>query len=519
MALREIESAEYEKTIELRDGLIVKSKKDGQRYVLKPVLSFIDERVAEWLSESRHPGIPRCIGKTSQPDAFFVFEYLEGKALSQIIGAEEVTEVYLLKMMQQWADILSFLHLQGTYPLLHLDIKPSNLIITQAEKAGLIDFAAARMMDDEKPLPFLPEKQAMTLHYAAPELTKGNPCMGSDLYALGLAVLVTMTGLSPAECLSRPLPELLPEGPADLQTLFSRCLHTDCRLRYSQAEELAYDIKQLLLHYNPESKIPAGQKPEKRLEAPILCIWDGAAFGCELAGVLGTSQEVLVIDADLQNPRADMLLGQPHRMNRETAAVRKRGLEFVFQAEREGRLSPHFMQSLARNTAVSQVKLLDGMDKLEDYEYCHLDSLNQTLKWARLIADVVLVLCNRSIFDAFTCLTIMASDLVLIPLEGNVCDFREINRAFVYLAERYHLQKDKVCYIAFPYNNKTDLSVGTLNELCAGRFMGCISESAERRLRIGQAIPYAASLSDKNRLEYKKLLKRLDSLSDQERGA
>ncbi|MDW7655573.1 MAG: protein kinase [Bacillota bacterium] len=549
MALATIDRTRYELETRLCSGCLVRDIQDGMRYVHKPIVSFVDPAVPEQLADVWHAGIPRCLGQTVDEDgtAYCIFEYINGVPLTDTINHNPggIDPGVWLPWMIQWSQMLSYLHLQREFPLVHLDIKPANLIVDRQSDVGLIDFGAARLLDGRECSGPLKGKQAMTMNYAAPELVAGTPCPGSDLFALGLVMLVLLTGKKPEECRDKPLSASVSGQPAALQTLIGKCLHSDPAMRYNQADALISDLKMIYDQLKIEQTDNAcdlkiddkgvqqdgqsgvqisakgaadGQVREERLPAPLLCVWDGAACGCELAAVLAERHSVLVIDANLLNPRADLLLGHPHRFYRDQSKIRLNGLDLAMQAEQQGRLTPQLLTTLARDTSVSRVRLLDCTNQLDDYEYCHLDSLHQTLKWARLIADLVIVLCTRSVFDAFTCLCLLAADKVVIPLAGDVGSFREVKRSLEFLSARNYLEQNRLAFVAFPYNKQTDLSRGTMNELSDGRLAGVISEQRQRRLRGCGAVPYAACLSDANKKEYRSLIAQFDLLRQERKG-
>ncbi|NLM77233.1 MAG: protein kinase [Ruminococcaceae bacterium] len=534
---------------DLRDGFIAKNQQDGRLFVLKPADSFVDPEVVNWLARNRYPGVPRCYGSTTGPNGRLchIFEYLSGSSLDQLIGEGHgrLGLNDLLSLMLQWARILSFLHLRNDPALLHLDIKPANLIVGHSGCAGLIDFTAACLHDRTMRNHAVQQKKALTLNYAAPERTRGHPVPASDFYALGLSVLVALTGLNPADCRGKPIKTILGEAPTAVQTLFVRCLHADPVQRFEHADAMVYALRQLLdqdlqqascrpvsdsgrsvrkrkrlpaMKFRKSAPLPAASiQPEAKtsaLPASLICVWDGAACGCELAAVLAEQQDVLVIDADLLNPRADLLLGNRAPFNRDRSFNEASGLELALQAEQQGRLNPKLLRACTRETAIPRVRLVEGVHQLDKYEYCHLDSLHQTLKWARLGCDVVIVLCSRSVFDAYTCLCVMAADQVIIPLRGQAGDFREMTRAALFLGERYKISLSRFSFVAYPYDARHDLSRGTLNELCDNRLLGCISDQSARRNCTDHAKPYASRMIERNRREYRRLLRALRLLPD-----
>lgn len=525
MVLEKLNPVDYQITDE-KSGCLGHDLKKDCPVVIKPARSFVDQRVAERLALLWHPGLPRCLGSLhSESGLHYVFEYLPGQSLDQLMTEEGRIKDQLAWMIQ-WARALDFLHQQDEAPLLHLDLKPANLVVDSRGRAGIIDFGAARIMDKKTTLPGSGLERALTFNYAAPEQLAGKPCPASDIFSLGLVLLELLTGQDPEKCRSRPLGELVSGQPARLQMLIGRCLHTDPVQRFAQAAELAAELELLLAQIN---ELQAGQgKPaglheelvpvigqERNLPAALVCAWAGPEFACELAAVMGQekSRSVLVIDADLLNPRADLLLGQPKRYSKLNT-VKASGLGLALQAGQQERLTPQLLGSLCAETAIDQVKLLECSDLVGEYEYFQVEELEQVLRLARLLYDLVLVLCPRSIFDAFTCLCLLAADKVLVPLAGDLASFREVNRLLEFMAREYKMDLSRLIYVPFAYDRQNDLGQGTLNELCDGRLAGPISVEPERRKSLGTA-PYAAKVSSRNRREYQRLIRQLDLFQSQ----
>lgn len=518
----------YQLTQPLQSAWLARNSASGQLCLLKAQGSFVEPEIADWLGRVWHAGLPRLLDRIDCPDhgMFFVFEYLSGRPLAEIAaaGGGRLELQRLLPLMIQAARILAFLHQQGEQPVLHLDIKPDNLIVSEQSELYLIDFGAAIFCrPPENPpggssLPDRREALACTMDYAAPEHLAGQPGPGSDLFSLGLTLLHLLTGLPPGVCRSQPLKELLPGLPAGLHRLVSRCLNTDPAMRHASAGELAGDLQQILDCPEPPAEQPV-TRPEPvlpspaGLAAPLVCIWGNADFGCELAAVYAESRQVLVVDADLLNPRADLLLGLRHQHKAWLNSSRMNGLDLLLNEEQRGHLDISMLGRLVQPTQIDRLSVLTTQSSLEYYEYYHLDSLNQILRLARLASDLVIVLCSRFIYDAFTSLCLLAADKTLVPLAGDSGSFRECNRAAEFLFARHRIDCGKLSYVAFPYQAQTDLSRGTLDELCGGRLAGCVSERDRRRSMKNGATPYAAALDRINRQEYLAIIRRINLAS------
>jgi serine/threonine protein kinase len=102
----------------------------------------------------------------SEADTFwFTYTYVPGediRAWSAQAGSRE-----LFHAARQLCDVLAFLHARG---ILHLDVKPSNIIVTvsaEGPRAKLIDFGVVRRFDDAQAAHILG-----TLPYVAPEVLR-----------------------------------------------------------------------------------------------------------------------------------------------------------------------------------------------------------------------------------------------------------------------------------------------------------------------------------------------------------
>lgn len=516
------------------DALLAENVRTGVRWVLRAEDSFRSPAVASLLAELRHPALPRVLERIEHEGrGYLVLEYLEGETLEALAerSGGRLTREDATRRVAAVARAVDFLHWQEPEPILHLDVKPSNVVADARGGTCLIDFGAA--------LPLSEGRRGDALHgtpgYAAPEVVLGRGAMvASDVYAIGATLVRLLTGRAPDPAHAVTVHALHGEIGAPLARIAARCCAPDPDDRYGSANEVAADLEALLptmggyaAESEEEARTEAPAAAPKRAapkaparppaaEAPIpspLCVWDGAEFGCELAAVLATGgRSVLVVDADLLNPRADLLLGL--REERRPAQSSSRlfgggGLDEAMEEHARGRLTPDAVAAIARPTAVRGVAALAGDYRMEDYEYYSADGLAATLRAAGSAFDVVVVLCGRFLYDAFTCLALMVSEVVVVPVRGRVADFREFNRYIGFLASRRQLDRARVRFVAFEHHAGTDLGWGTMDELAGGAFCGCIAESSRRRAAGNAGRTAAASLDDRAAREYRALLPRL----------
>jgi serine/threonine protein kinase len=137
-----------------------------------------------------HPHIVRCYEWIARPRPVVVLETLQGATLARLLDERprrRLTSADLGWLGIHLCSALTYLHRQ---PLLHLDLKPSN-VISDAGQAKLIDLSIARAPGRTKP-------GIGTAEYMAPEqLDGGRVDTWTDVYGLGAVLFEAATGEPP----------------------------------------------------------------------------------------------------------------------------------------------------------------------------------------------------------------------------------------------------------------------------------------------------------------------------------
>jgi serine/threonine protein kinase len=209
------------------------------------------------MSELKGPHVPRvvAIGEfTVQP--YIVMEHLQGETLLKRLAGGPLALDAATRIATAVADALSDLHQQH---VLHLDLKPANILFRSTGEAVLIDFGLSR----HEQLPDLLQEQfgepTGTTEYMAPEqYLRIRSDKRSDIFALGAITYQMATGELPFGAPGRvkqvrhrvwrdPVPPRLlkPEILPALQEVILKCIEPMPDLRYSTAEELAFDLRHL----------------------------------------------------------------------------------------------------------------------------------------------------------------------------------------------------------------------------------------------------------------------------------
>ena len=180
---------------------------------------------------------------------YLVMEFLEGQPLDRILDKGSVPFSKACAWTAEVASALGAAHRKG---VIHGDVKPANVLITDDGRVKLMDFGMARLASHDGGATPL----AGTPAYWCPEQIMGKPQDArSDLFSLGVVLYEMVTGKRPfdADSLqgicgrvlsSTPLPPSQANSsvPAGFNELMARCLAKDPAARHTTAEALAEEL-------------------------------------------------------------------------------------------------------------------------------------------------------------------------------------------------------------------------------------------------------------------------------------
>src|SRR5918994_659082 len=165
------------------------------------------EREARLLARLHHPALPRVSDHFSEDDGqFLVMQFIPGDDLSEMMtrkrGPFPVDQV--LTWADQLLDALDYLHTQDPQ-IIHRDIKPQNLKLTQRGQIILLDFGLAKGQGgDISRVTTSASIFGYTPNYAPLEQIQGlGTDARSDLYSLSATLYHLMTGVKPPDALTR----------------------------------------------------------------------------------------------------------------------------------------------------------------------------------------------------------------------------------------------------------------------------------------------------------------------------
>ena len=272
-----------------------------KRYVAVKILrdefttdqEFIRRFEAEAQSAARltHPNIVSIYDVGVEDNLYYiVMELIQGKTLKEIIIEEQgpLPWKWSVNVAIQIASALEMAHRNN---IIHRDIKPHNIIITEDGIAKVTDFGIAKAVSNSTITAF--GTTIGSVHYFSPEHARGGfTDAKSDIYSLGVVMYEMVTGKVPFDA-DTPVsialkhmqeePEepisLNPNLPVAINKIILKALKKDATLRYQTSTEMLKDLKAALknpsgdfveeLEYDPSAatqKIDTDKLNEKRGE-------------------------------------------------------------------------------------------------------------------------------------------------------------------------------------------------------------------------------------------------------------
>ena len=185
--------------------------------------SFLEEGRA--LAQISHASVVSVLNFFRENETvYMVMNYLEGATLQDFIVTardQKSAKVFRESTIRSLFDeVLRGMRIVHQHKMLHLDIKPANIFITDDNKAVMIDFGAAREVLSKEGNFIRP---MYTPGFAAPEMYRRDSAMGpwTDIYALGACMYACMQGTPPAEAPQRKEKDRLTLSLARLRGVYS----------------------------------------------------------------------------------------------------------------------------------------------------------------------------------------------------------------------------------------------------------------------------------------------------------
>ena len=204
-----------------------------------------------------HPNIVSIYDVGTEENIYYiVMELIQGKTLKEIINEDGVLPwKWSLDIAMQIASALEVAHKNN---IVHRDIKPHNIIITEDGVAKVTDFGIAKAVSNSTITAF--GTTIGSVHYFSPEHARGGYTDAkSDLYSLGVVMYEMLTGRVPFDAdtpvsialkhmQEKPVEpiKLNPSIPYSVNKIIMKAMEKDLNLRYQSATEMLKDLNMAL---------------------------------------------------------------------------------------------------------------------------------------------------------------------------------------------------------------------------------------------------------------------------------
>ncbi|MEW5941782.1 MAG: serine/threonine-protein kinase, partial [Chloroflexota bacterium] len=243
------------------------------------------EREAKSLGKLTHPNIvPVSDYGEYEGKPYLVMPYLPGGTLKQKMG-KPIPWQEAVQMLLPIAEALDYAHDQN---MIHRDVKPSNILLTQRGQPMLTDFGIAKILDLEETQELTGTNAAVgTPEYMAPEQATAKPVdKRADIYSLGVVFYEMATGRKPFTAdtpmavlikqATEPLPpprKFVPNLPEAVEKVLFKALAKDRENRYQTMEEFVAGLKGMSAEklVSKPTPVPASAPPPREVpETPTI---------------------------------------------------------------------------------------------------------------------------------------------------------------------------------------------------------------------------------------------------------
>ena len=228
-------------------------------------------RERQILAQLAHPNIAHLLdaGTTDDGLPYFAMEHVQGTPITEFCDARNLALTPRLELFLKVCAAVQFAHRNL---IVHRDIKPGNIFVTEEGEPKLLDFGIAKLLTPAAAdiQLTMQDRQRLTPGYASPEQVRGKPVTtASDVYSLGALLFELLTGQPPhrfssphptetemlrviaegelpAASSAAQRPDMRRELRGDLDNILASALRKEPERRYSGVAAFAEDLRRFL---------------------------------------------------------------------------------------------------------------------------------------------------------------------------------------------------------------------------------------------------------------------------------
>jgi len=218
-----------------------------------------------------------------------VMEYIKGSDLEKLLDEKDVLDIdTALRYFRQLLSALEFAH---SHLVIHRDIRPSNILLTEDDIVKITDFGTSTLLSDRQ----YATTKIGSPPYMAPEQFEGRAVLASDIYSAGCLFYEMVSGLPPIVMANpmeiykkarssdyEPLIKKVPSISPELNYIVTKMLEPDSAKRYKSIKNVIDDLDQMGRKKKTDNSMEI-RDIKKRLEARSKRSDDHICWNCRKA--------------------------------------------------------------------------------------------------------------------------------------------------------------------------------------------------------------------------------------------
>jgi hypothetical protein len=225
----------------------------------------------------------------------------------------------------------------------------------------------------------------------------------------------------------------------------------------------------------------------------IITVLDNYNFALELGYIVAkeTDYNVLLLDGDRLNPCMDLVIDIEAKNLLKMDYIQysnKSGLNQALEAIDKNFDSKEYIYEISKSPkGLDNLHILTGNYDLNNYEYYENENYVSLLDSLYSYYDLVIINSNKFMYDAYTCISLLKSDINIVPIIPRLDKIREINKYIGFLNEKQNIPTDKYKFVGYEYREKVHLQARIVDELTENNYIGTIKYDEKREKYISDS--------------------------------